>query len=81
MREKYSFQVISHFGRRTPTLLHALSISPPASIDEDSTPDSAIPIPQDEHSESRKRKLSTILNELKIHDLNVTAQLKLHSSA
>ena len=71
-----SFQVLSNFARRTPTLLHALSVSPPAPIDIDSTPDSAIPIPHDENSESRNAKLSHLLNDLKIHDLNVTPQLK-----
>ena len=48
-----SFQVISTFGRRTPTLLHSLSVSPPAYIDIDSTPDSAVPIPHNENDEAR----------------------------
>ena len=76
MREKDFFQVISNFGRRTPNLIYPLSVSPPASIDVDSTPDSAVPIPNDETSESGNWKRYNVLNELKIHDLKVTPQLK-----
>ena len=71
-----SFQVISTFGRRTPTLLHSLSVSPPASIDIDSTPDYAVPIPHNENDEARNSKLSNVPNELKIHELKITPQLK-----
>ena len=75
LRESNSFHVLSPFGRRTPTLLNALSISPPSSIDIDSVPLYAVPIAHDEHAEDRKSKLSIVLNELKIHDLNITPQL------
>ena len=63
-------------GRRTPTLLHALSVSPPASIDVDSTPDYAVPIPHDENAGSRNSKLSNVRTELKIQDLKLRPQLK-----
>ena len=76
LSEMNSFPVISTFGRRTPTLLHALSVSPPASIDVDSTADYAVHIPHDENAESRNLKLSNVMNELKIHALKVTPQLK-----
>ena len=76
LREMNSFGVLSNFGRRCPTHLHSLSISPPASIDIDSTPDDALPIPHVENAEIRNAKYSGVQNELKIHDLTVTPQVK-----
>ena len=76
LHETHSFQMISQFGRRSPTFLHTLSVSPPAAIDVDAMPDCVVPVSRDEHVESRNQKLTTVLNELKVHDLNLKPHLK-----
>ena len=39
-------------------------------------PDCAGPVTADEHVECRNLSLATVLNELKVHDLNINPQLK-----
>ena len=70
LQETHSFQMNSQFGRRSPTFLYTLTISPPAAIDVDSMPDCAGPVSPDESVESRNQKHASLLTELKLHDLN-----------
>ena len=75
LSEKNSSQVLRIFERRAPSLLHALFLSRPASIDKYTLSDCTLPIHFDENSNSRHLGLSNVLKELNIHELNVTPQL------
>ena len=69
-----STQLISQFKHQPPTKLTALASIP--AIDPDDMPKLAVPITLDEGSEARRQKLSNVINELKIHDLDIISDLK-----
>ena len=73
--EKRSFKVRSHLSQRSPTFCMLFLYRRQHQF-TDSVPDYAVPIAHDESAESRNSTLSNILNELKIHKLNNTPQLK-----
>ena len=76
LQETHSFQVISQFGRRSPSFLHTLNISPPVALDGDTMPDCREAVSPEEHVESRNPKVVNVLNELKLQEVNIKPHLK-----